>query len=131
MHREVLDVIRFRGRRDGMSLAEVMIAIGLLAAGALAVLGMFPTMAQLSFNTVDGTSKLYLAQNKMDELLRNNTFISQSYSTDNPFGSSGFRRWRGVPDPYGDANVQVIEVEVSWVYRGRTRDVVLYGQVAP
>lgn len=118
------------GRRRGMSMIEVLIALGILSVGALAAIGMFPAMARLHASTVDTTSRMYVAQQKMDELLSDNVFISQTYATDQPF-RDGYRRWRGIPDAYGSASVQVIEVEVAWVDGGRARNILLYGQVAP
>jgi len=113
-----------------MSMIEVLIALGILSVGALAAIGMFPAMARLHQSSVDTTSRLYVAQQKMDELLRDNVFISQSYVSDQPF-PDGYRRWRGIADPYGSSSVQIIEVELAWVDGGRARNVLLYGQVAP
>lgn len=121
--------LQLRPRR-GMSMIEVLIALGILSVGALAAIGMFPAMARLHQSTVDTTARMYVAQQKMDELLRDNVFISQTYITDQPY-RDGYRRWRGIADPYGSGSVQVIEVEVAWVDGGRARNILLYGQVAP
>ena len=119
-------------RSRGLSMIEVLVALGILSVAVLGVLGMFPSMARLGANTSDSADKLYAAQDKLDELLDNDVAIGTSYTTDYPFGTNnGYRRWRGITDTYNNAGIQTIEVEVTWFAQGRSRSIFLYGQVSP
>jgi prepilin-type N-terminal cleavage/methylation domain-containing protein len=122
-----------RHKRRGMTMIEVLIALAILASACLAVMGMYPAMASLNGNTMDSTEKMYVVQNQLDALVSANAFISTSYvqATPNPFGANGYLRWKGVADPYGDAKVQVIEVDAGWVHEGHVRSMTLYGMVCP
>ena len=111
---------------------EVLVALGIMSVAVLGVLGMYPSMARLGTNTSDAADKLYAAQDKLDELLDANVLIGTSYSIDYPFGNTtAYRRWRGIADTYGNAGIQTIEVEVTWLFQGRSRSIFLYGQVSP
>lgn len=114
----------------GLSMIEVLLALGLLATSVLAILGMFPAMARTNRNTMESSSHLYAAQEKMDQLLAANQTISTSNTTDYPFGTNGYRRWRGATDPYSPGG-QTVCVEVTWVQDGRTRTLALFGLVSP
>lgn len=125
-------------RRHGLSMIEVLFALSILATVVLAIFGMFPAMAILNKDTMEGSTYLYSAQEKMDQLLTANQSISTSYTTDNPFGTlNGTRRWKGIADPYGSATMQMIEVDYIWVEQAtgpnttRARTISLYGMVRP
>jgi Tfp pilus assembly protein PilV len=125
-------MIPYARQRRGMSMIEVLMALGLLATTVLAILGMFPALARTNKNTMESSSHLYAAQEMLGKLTGANQTVSTSYVTDYPFGSAinGYRRYRGISDPY-DATCQTIEVEVTWVEDGRTRSILLYGLVCP
>jgi Tfp pilus assembly protein PilV len=116
-----------------MTMLEVLMALGLLSLAALAVIGIFPSMARLSKSSVMATQMVYAGQQKIEQLVANNAFISSSYTTDYPYGTNNgsYRRWRGLADAYGSSAVQVIEVEVGWTEGQRTRKIVLHALVAP
>jgi len=130
--------MRVRRSAQGMTLAEVIVALGLLSVGALGVIGMFPTMAQSNRNSMESTAMLYAAQSYLDELLNNDTKISTNQTTPgtgdpvwvSPI-SGGSLWFKGISDTQNPSNVQTIQVHVQWVNRGRVRSIDLFGQVAP
>lgn len=119
-------------RRRGLSLLEVLLALAVLALGALAVLGIFPIMARQTAQATVETQMLLYCQDKLDEVVRKNVRISSEYASEALSSTpSATRRWRGLPDELGDPAVQTVEVETSWVQDGRARRQVLYGIVTP
>ncbi|MCE1245785.1 MAG: prepilin-type N-terminal cleavage/methylation domain-containing protein [Firmicutes bacterium] len=133
-----MERIKYRSIR-GLSLIEILIAIGVLSVGVLAVIGMFPSFFKLNANSWTTTQVMLLTQEKMDEILSSNAYISTTPSTDYPGiiprdGSGnplGYRRWWGESDPGGNTNIQIIKVEVVWTERSRVKRYTLTGAVAP
>jgi len=133
-----LHINKYRSQK-GLSLIEILIAIGVLAVGVLAVVGLFPSFFKLNASSWTSTQVMLLAQEKMDEVLAANAYISTTPDTDYPAiiprdGSGnpmGYRRWWGEADPGGNTNIQIIKVEVVWTEQGRVKRYTLTGAVAP
>jgi len=129
---------RFKYKK-GLSLIEVLIALGVLAVGILAIIGIFPSIFRLNANSWNTTEVMLLAQEKMDEILANNQYISTSPQEDYPSqiprdsqgNPTGYRKWWGEADPGGNTNIQIIKVEVVWIESGRVKRYNLTGAVAP
>jgi len=122
-----------RKKFKGFSILEVMLAMALLSMGILAILGVFPMAQKLNRQAWVRTTAYILAQQKMDQILGDNQFISVDANSDNCDAiPQGYRRWWGEPDPGGNPRLQLIHVEVAWVdrYSGVQR-VELAGMVAP
>ncbi len=77
---------------------------------------------------------LYLAEQKMDEVLQAGAFIAASPdgSPDQPLPSESSmqRTWSGAPDPNGDTNLQKVTVVVTWLEQSRVRRVELVSLLA-
>jgi type II secretory pathway pseudopilin PulG len=123
----------------GLSLIEILIAMGVLAVGVLAVIGVFPGFFKLNANSWTTTQVMLLTQEKMDEILSANSYISTTPITDYPAiiprdgagNPQGYRRWWGEADPGGNTNIQLVKVEVVWTERGRVKRYILTGAVSP
>lgn len=107
---------RRRGSR-GISMVEVLVAFLVLAVAILALLGALPAAARHQQLSTMRAQALYFAQQKMDEILQENTRLSTSQQTDYPFPTmgEGYRTWWGEADPGGNANLQMVTVQVTWL----------------
>lgn len=123
---------KFRVSRRGFSLLEVLIALGLMTIGILAVIGIFPAIFDLNYNAWGTTTATVLAQEKLDQLLGADSFIGTALVEDSPSAlSQCARQWWGAPDPLGNPAVQQLVVQVTWNEKGRTRSVSLTTLLAP
>lgn len=117
-----IDFDGIRVRRAGLSLIEVLWALGILSAGILAVIGVFPGAFNLNKAAWGTTTAVFLAQNKLDQILAEGIVIDTSPKTDNPPEiPGGYRRWWGSSNPDGIAGLQQINVQVSWFERTETK----------
>ena len=107
----------------GFSMVEVLIALALLSTGILAVVGVYPAILQMNTSSQNNDIALSLAQQKLDEILNNGTFISTSAQSDMPSNlPSCTRQWVGSSVPY-NSNLQQIDVQVTWTEKNRLRSV--------
>ncbi len=109
----------------GFSVVEVLISFMVFTVAVLALIGLLPVASGQSSSSDLQNQALYLAEQKMDEILQGGAFIASS-----PEGSPDYplpenpslqRSWKGEPDPGGDPNLQKITVEVTWLESGLVR----------
>ncbi len=116
---------------SGVSLFEVLVAYGVLAVAILALLGMVPAAASQHSDTHDSTQALYLAEERMEQLLQLDQRISTLPQSDYPLGDLTLnRQWWGSPVPQ-ETDVQMVHVQVTWVDQGRARRVLLQSYLLP
>ncbi len=110
---------------------EVVVAFGVLAAALLALLGCMPAAARLQKCSTLSTQALYLAEQKMDFLLKQGQRLANTPESDHPLGDlSMSRQWRGGPVP-GCPDVQRVEVVLTWMEQGRPHQVRLESALVP
>jgi len=112
--------MRFPGE-GGLSLVEVLVAIGILVAGIAAVLQLFFIATQANVDARDATSATVLAVQKLEEL-RAAPFPEPGDATEyldgrgahlaGPAGALYERRWSVAPLPAQPAHTIVISVRV-------------------
>lgn len=118
--------------RRGFSLLEVLIALGLMTIGILAVIGIFPAIFDLNYNAWGTTTAAALAQEKVDQLLSAGSFVGAAPVQDSPSALyQCTRQWWGAPDPLGNPSIQQLVVQITWNEKGRTRIVSLTTLLAP
>jgi prepilin-type N-terminal cleavage/methylation domain-containing protein len=111
-----------RGCNRGFSLIEVLLALGILSAGILAILAVFPGAFSLNKSAWGTTTAVFLAQSKMDQILADGLVIDTSFQSDNPPEiPGGYRRWWGSQNPDGISGLQQINVQVAWFEKTLTR----------
>lgn len=106
-------------------------AYGVLAVAVLALLGMVPAAASQHSDTLDSTRALYLAEERMEQLLQLDQRISTIPQSDYPLGDLTLnRQWWGSPVPQ-ETDVQMVHVLVTWLDEGRTRRVQIQSYLLP
>ncbi|MFH0801526.1 MAG: prepilin-type N-terminal cleavage/methylation domain-containing protein [bacterium] len=119
-------------RKKGMSMIEILFAIAILSVGVLAVMGLFPAIFKLNTSSSLTVSALFLAQEKMDEILATGKSISTTeVAEEMPQLPQGQRFRVGSDDPNGDPDIQMITVRVTWREKSRSRSVVLKSLISP
>ncbi len=108
-----------------MSIAEILIAYTILLVAVLALLGSLPMAARQRGESITANQALYFAEQKMDELVRNDVKISPAaHFEDNPLHDNTMvRTWRG--EIGSNTSVELITVKVTWMTKHGQRDVVL------
>lgn len=120
-----------RPRPHGMSIIEILIAYTILLVAVLALLGSLPMAARQRGQSILANQALYYAEQKMDELIRNDTSLTTGTEfQDNPLNDATMvRTWSGefAPTLEGVANhsVETITVRVTWITRYGQREVLL------
>lgn len=127
-----------RGNSRGLTLVEVLMSLGILSVGILAVVGVFPGVFKMNRDSWVSTQIMLAAQDKMDQILADNKFIDTDAAVDYPDiiprdsngDPMGYRKWWGDSYASGD-NMQNVRVEVVWIEGGRTKRYNLIGAVSP
>ena len=127
-----------RRNSRGLTLVEVLMSLGILSVGILAVVGVFPGVFKMNRDSWVTTRIMLTAQDKMDQILADNKFIDTDASVDYPDiiprdekgDPMGYRKWWGDSYAAGD-NMQNVRVEVVWIEGGRTKRFNLIGAVSP
>ena len=122
----------------GLSLVEILISLGILTLGILAVVGVFPSVFKINRDSWVTTQMMLTTQDKMDQILSDNKFISTDASVDYPDviprdqegNPMGYRKWWGDSIVSG-SDMQAVRVEMVWVEAGRTKRYYLVGAVSP
>lgn len=108
---------------------EVVFAFAILELALLALIGTFPGILKMNKDAWYMTVATQLAQQKMEEILAKNYFItatSEAPAKDNPSKLSGcVRSWWVESDPDGSSNIRLVKVKVEWKERTRTRSIVI------
>lgn len=118
-------------RPRGVSLVEVLVAYGILVVAVLALLGLVPAAARQHSDSDDATQALYLAEEKMEQLLQLEQRIPTVPQSDYPLGDLSLnRQWWGSAVPQ-ESEVQMVHVLVTWVDEGRPRRVFLQSYLLP
>lgn len=121
-------------KRRGVSIVEVLIAFTILTVAILALLGVLPAAGRQSMSSDVENQALFIAQQKMDQILRNGVFIASSVTPTNPLPSHPALQMQliygGEPLSQGFGNMQRITVRVTWLEQGRARSVKLVGALA-
>lgn len=127
--------------RKGFNLIEVIIATAILLIGVTVTFSIVPNIYKLNQKAWNMSTAAFLAQEVLDDLTEKNSFISNldpdnipqnSTQTDKPTELQGCERvWWGETDPFGNTNVQLINVRVSWMEKNIKRSVTVQGLIAP
>ncbi len=114
--------------KNGFSLLELIIAIGVLAIGLVGVLQIFPIGLRASYRSGMTTKAAFLAQNKIEEIKTLGFEDIAELPPKIPLsGSDGDFEWGIFIDKIGldglesAEDIRKIRVSVSWVERNRTR----------
>ncbi|MBQ7567590.1 hypothetical protein IJT17_02160 [bacterium] len=115
----------FLKRPRGMSIVEIFIAYTILLVAVLALLGSLPMAARQRGESIIANQALYFAEQKMDELVRNDMKLSTaSEFQDNPLNDDTMvRTWKG--EIGTNSTVETITVKVTWLTRHGQREIVL------
>lgn len=118
-------------RPPGLSLIEVLVSFGVLAVAILGLLGCMPAAARVQKVSTMSSQALYQAEQKLDELLHQNQRLSGVALVDYPYSDASLRRrWWG-ESVDGHPNLQLVQVEVTWVEGVRSHLWVLRSYLAP
>ncbi len=124
-----------RSNAKGLSVLEVLIALGVLTAGILAVVGVFPLVFKNTSNAWTTSKIMFIAQKTMDDELSKGFSDTMGNPHMEMLDVNGtnvgyIKTWREA-DPNGNANIQIVKVEVVWTVNGRTKRYLLTSAVAP
>ncbi|MBU1852994.1 MAG: prepilin-type N-terminal cleavage/methylation domain-containing protein [Candidatus Omnitrophica bacterium] len=115
-------------KRNGFSLLELIIAIGVLSIGLVGVLQIFPIGLRASYRSGMLTKATFLAQNKMEELnMADFEAISELPSKIPLSGTEGNFDWEifideVILDGLQDSdNIKKVTINIKWLERNRTR----------
>jgi type IV pilus assembly protein PilV len=114
--------------KEGFSLVEFMIAIGILTVGLLALVGLQSTSIKGNSSSKNSNSAILLGEKKMEEL-KNTSFTSLALGTtsdpNNPLTSSDgtgglFNRSWTIQTYSGSTNMKQITVTMTWTVGGNS-----------
>ncbi|MBU1062475.1 MAG: prepilin-type N-terminal cleavage/methylation domain-containing protein [Candidatus Omnitrophica bacterium] len=115
-------------KRNGFSLLELIIAIGVLSIGLVGVLQIFPIGLRASYRSGMLTKATFLAQNKMEELnMADFEAIAELPSKIPLSGTEGNFDWEifideVILDGLQDSdNIKKVTINIKWLERNRTR----------
>ena len=128
-------------KKKGFNLIEVIVATAILLIGVTVTFSIVPNIYRLNQKAWNMSTAAFLAQEVLDDLTEKNSFIS-NINPDNPPQNSTQvdkptelqnceRVWWGETDPFGNTNVQVINVRVTWTEKDVKRQVTVQGLIAP
>lgn len=128
-------------KRKGFNLIEVIVATAILLIGVTVTFSIVPNIYRLNQKAWNMSTAAFLAQEVLDDLTEKNSFIAtinpdnppqNSTQVDKPSELQGCERvWWGEADPFGNSNIQVINVRVSWTEKNVKRSVTVQGLIAP
>lgn len=127
---------KLRKQHRGLSIVEVLLSFTILAVAILALLGIIPAAGRQGAATNIQNQALFIAQHRMDTILRNGAFLPGSVTPTNPLPDRPQLQMQitygGEPMPggIGQGQMQKVTVQVSWVEAGRARSVELVSAVA-
>ncbi len=113
--------MKIRGRQEGFTLLEVLIALVVLTVGLLGMAALTGSLVSAGALARDRVAATTLAQAKIEEF--KNTTISSSVTGSDTHGT--FARAWAVTNGSPTANTATVQVTVSWPWSGGTRTVVL------
>lgn len=128
-------------KKKGFNLIEVIIATAILLIGVTVTFSIVPNIYRLNQKAWNMSTAAFLAQEVLDDLTEKNSFISNldpenppqnSTQVDKPTELQDCERvWWGENDPFGNTNIQVINVRVTWTEKNVKRQVTVQGLIAP
>lgn len=126
--------MRTRRRPNGLSIIEVLISFTVLAVAILALLGVLPAAGRQGMSTDIQNQALFIAQQRMDEILAAGNTIPPSRPPYNPLPDNPELNMQvlesGEDLPQGFGAVQKVTIEITWLEQGRARQVRLVSAVA-
>lgn len=120
-----------------MTLAEILVSMGLLTMAVIFTLTILPGVASTAGDTQLSNQALCAAQEKLDEILRLNTRVSTVPTTDVPPNMTvATRTVTGAADPgapgvAANPDLWIVTVTVAWKDGTRNRSVTLRSAVSP
>lgn len=111
-------------RSIGLSLAEILVAFGLLLLGLLALLGMLPLAFRAGASADLQNQALFLAQRRMDSIIEAGQFLPLQPLSETVPGSTEFTVLTWGEDT-NNSNLQTVYVDVAWLEQERARHVEL------
>ncbi len=128
-------------KQRGFNLIEVIVATAILLIGVTVTFSIVPNIYRLNQKAWNMSTAAFLAQEVLDDLTEKNSSIAtidpdnppqNSTQVDKPTELQNCQRvWWGENDPYGNPNVQVINVRVSWTEKKDKRSITVQGLIAP
>jgi len=127
-------------KRRGVSLAEIIMAMGILGICILTVFVIFPTSLELNKKSEFRTVALYKARAKMEEIIQKKGTSTEPESLPVPdlpgpvslgsgvnaqYNPCGKITWWGAADPAGNTRIQQIFVEVCWIEKSGMNKITL------
>jgi uncharacterized protein (TIGR02598 family) len=112
-------MIRSISNAKGFTLIEIVISLGILLIGILAVLALFPVGFDSASRSADLTKATIFAQNQMEEIKRIGYPVS-AVSSATAFSDPRFNYVVAVSTASLPANCQQVTVTVSWNYKKKT-----------
>jgi len=113
-------MIKSISNTKGFTLIEIVISLGILLIGILAVLALFPVGFDSASRSADLTKATIFAQDKMEEIKRVGYGASGVSPTSGAFSDPRFNYVVTVSTAGLPANCQQVTLTVSWNYKQRT-----------
>lgn len=111
-------MMKIKSNPKGFTLIEIVISLGILAIGILAVLALFPVGFDSATRSSDLTKATIFAQDTMEEIKRIGYGTSGVVASSGTFSDPRFT-YTVTPDTTGlPPNCQKITVRVTWNYKG-------------
>ncbi|MDD5546659.1 MAG: prepilin-type N-terminal cleavage/methylation domain-containing protein [Candidatus Omnitrophica bacterium] len=112
-------MIKFISNAKGFTLIEIVISLGILMIGILAVLALFPVGFDSASRSADLTKATIFAQDRMEEIKRLGYPVAAVPSA-TAFSDPRFSYMVTVSTAGLPANCQQVTLTVSWNYKQRT-----------
>ena len=106
-------------KSSGFTLIEIVISLGILLIGILAILALFPVGFDSASRSADLTKATIFAQDKMEEIKRIGYGASGVSTANGAFSDPRFNYTVTVSTAGLPANCQQVTLGVSWNYKGK------------
>ncbi len=115
-------MIKLIRNTKGFTLIEIVISLGILLIGILAVLALFPVGFDSASRSADLTKATIYAQDKMEEIKRVGYGASGVAATNGAFSDPRFNYVVTVSTAGLPANCQQVTLGVTWNYKGKNHN---------
>lgn len=114
-------MMNIKSDSKGFTLIEVVISLGILLIGILAVLALFPVGFDSAGRSADLTKATIFAQNQMEEIKRVGYPVT-AVGTPTAFSDPKFNYTVQISTAGLPANCQQVTLSVSWAYKGKAHN---------
>lgn len=127
-HKIIAKILAKKLSKTGFSLVEILAAIAILLIGVLSLIALFSRGMDTAGLTKKLTLAILLAQQKMEDVKRENHIWSVSTTASGEFPLHREFRWRITVTPAG-GNEWFVKLTVHWTHRGQEREYELISKI--